>query len=279
MANNRYIDDDGEPRYGQRVSPEELDRIRRAQGIEPPMSTSERGEGRGWGDSETSSPRSWGQSPRRMRADDGVDPYRLTAQAAPSDSDDSHRGGVSVDRPADGWSWQREQDTRTRPRRRWRMLVIGLILLIVVPLALGMGAMMMVMKGSVGSGSVLSESGEVYLDAGAEIGLYSSHPSTDTSQCTLTAPSGQDVPLTSLADLLNMEPAPSRTLAYATATVPDVGTYTVACPGGTRDVIVGPALNPDRILPASGMILAASVSALIGLGLSIAGLVRLIRSR
>ena len=31
-----YLDDDGEPRYGRRASPEELEAIRREQGIDAP---------------------------------------------------------------------------------------------------------------------------------------------------------------------------------------------------------------------------------------------------
>jgi len=37
MASSPYLDDDGQPRYGQRVSPEELEQIRREQGLDSPV--------------------------------------------------------------------------------------------------------------------------------------------------------------------------------------------------------------------------------------------------
>ena len=54
-----YLDDDGEPRYGRRASPEELEAIRREQGIGAPaagarlVGGADRGAGRAPGEGET----------------------------------------------------------------------------------------------------------------------------------------------------------------------------------------------------------------------------------
>lgn len=149
------------------------------------------------------------------------------------------------------------------------MLVTGLVMLIVLPIALGVGAVLTVVNGSLSTGSVLTDSGEVYLDQGQAVGLYSSDASVSTEQCSVTAPSGEAVEVTAIG----------QDLPYASLTAPESGAYTVSCPSGTQGIVVGPALNTDRIVPAGVMLLGAGACGVIGLGLTIADLVRLSRRR
>ena len=234
-----YLDDDGEPRYGRRASPEELAAIRREQGIDapaagaPPVGGADRGAGRapGPGDAEDN-------------------PYaRRGARPRP--------GGAL---PPGGLR---------RRRRGRRTLVVGLILLIVVPLVLLGGAMALVLEGSPSAGTALTGSGEVYLDAGAASALYSLSADAPLSECSITGPTGQAV--------TTEQPAGAGDLpSYVSFTPPATGRYTVSCPTGTA-VVVGPAMRMDRLLPASFMILAALGSGIAGLVVGAVGLVRVLR--
>ena len=234
-----YLDDDGEPRYGRRASPEELAAIRREQGIDapaagaPPVGGADSGAGRapGPGDAEDN-------------------PYaRRDARPRP--------GGAL---PPGGLR---------RRRRGRRTLVVGLILLIVVPLVLLGGAMALVLEGSPSAGTALTGSGEVYLDAGAASALYSLSADAPLSECSITGPTGQAV--------TTEQPAGAGDLpSYVSFTPPATGRYTVSCPTGTA-VVVGPAMRMDRLLPASFMILAALGSGIAGLVVGAVGLVRVLR--
>ena len=234
-----YLDDDGEPRYGRRASPEELAAIRREQGIDapaagaPPVGGADSGAGRapGPGDAEDN-------------------PYaRRGARPRP--------GGAL---PPGGLR---------RRRRGRRTLVVGLILLIVVPLVLLGGAMALVLEGSPSAGTALTGSGEVYLDAGAASALYSLSADAPLSECSITGPTGQAV--------TTEQPASAGDLpSYVSFTPPATGRYTVSCPTGTA-VVVGPAMRMDRLLPASFMILAALGSGIAGLVVGAVGLVRVLR--
>ena len=234
-----YLDDDGEPRYGRRASPEELAAIRREQGIDapaagaPPVGGADSGAGRapGPGDAEDN-------------------PYaRRGARPRP--------GGAL---PPGGLR---------RRRRGRRTLVVGLILLIVVPLVLLGGAMALVLEGSPSAGTALTGSGEVYLDAGAASALYSLSADAPLSECSITGPTGQAV--------TTEQPAGAGDLpSYVSFTPPATGRDTVSCPTGTA-VVVGPAMRMDRLLPASFMILAALGSGIAGLVVGAVGLVRVLR--
>ncbi|ALD00052.1 hypothetical protein AM609_12375 [Actinomyces sp. oral taxon 414] len=234
-----YLDDDGEPRYGRRASPEELAAIRREQGIDapaagaPPVGGADSGAGRapGPGDAEDN-------------------PYaRRGARPRP--------GGAL---PPGGLR---------RRRRGRRTLVVGLILLIVVPLVLLGGAMALVLEGSPSAGTALTGSGEVYLDAGVASALYSLSADAPLSECSITGPTGQAV--------TTEQPAGAGDLpSYVSFTPPATGRYTVSCPTGTA-VVVGPAMRMDRLLPASFMILAALGSGIAGLVVGAVGLVRVLR--
>ena len=154
-----------------------------------------------------------------------------------------------------------------RRRRGRRTLVAGLILLIIVPLVLLGGALALVLNGSSAAGAVLTESGEVYLNAGAASALYSLDADAPLSECSVTDSSGQAVPT---------EQSAGAGLPYVSFTPPITDSYTVACPPGTA-VVVGPAMRTDRLLPASLMILAALGSGVAGLVVGAAGLARVLR--
>ena len=234
-----YLDDDGEPRYGRRASPEELAAIRREQGIDAPTVGA-----RPVGGADSGA----GRAPGPGDAEDN--PYaRRGARPRP--------GGAL---PPGGLR---------RRRRGRRTLVVGLILLIVVPLVLLGGAMALVLEGSPSAGTALTGSGEVYLDAGAASALYSLSADAPLSECSITGPTGQAV--------TTEQPAGAGDLpSYVSFTPPATGRYTVSCPTGTA-VVVGPAMRMDRLLPASFMILAALGSGIAGLVVGAVGLVRVLR--
>ena len=238
-----YLDDDGEPRYGRRASPEELEAIRREQGIDAPADARPVG-ARPVGGAD----RGAGRAPGEGDAEDN--PYaRRGARPRP--------GGAL---PPGGLR---------RRRRGRRTLVVGLILLIVVPLVLLGGAMALVLEGSPSAGTALTGSGEVYLDAGVASALYSLSADAPLSECSITGPTGQAV--------TTEQPAGAGDLpSYASFTPPATGRYTVSCPTGTA-VVVGPAMRMDRLLPASFMILAALGSGIAGLVVGAVGLVRVLR--
>lgn len=264
-----YLDDDGEPRYGRRASPEELEAIRREQGIDAPADArpvgvrpvggADRGAGRDPGRSETE------DNPYARRG-----AHLRSGGASPVGRGPRGRGGTfpPVDpRSPGGFGGGAAAGVPRRRRRGRRTLVTGLILLIVVPLVLLGGALALVLNGFPSAGAVLTESGEVYLDAGAASALYSTSADAPLSECSVTGPSGQAVPA---------EQSAGADLPYVSFTPPATGRYTVSCPAGTA-VVVGPAMRMDRILPASLMILAALGSGVAGLVVGAAGLARVLR--
>ena len=265
-----YLDDDGEPRYGRRASPEELEAIRREQGIGAPaagarpvgarpVGGADRGAGRDPGRSETE------DTPYARR---GAHPR--SGGASPVGRGPRGRGGTfpPVDpRSPGGFGGGAAAGVPRRRRRGRRTLVTGLILLIVVPLVLLGGALVLVFNGSSVAGAVLTESGEVYLDAGAASALYSLDADAPLSECSVTDSSGQAVP--------TEQPAGAG-LPYVSFTPPVTGSYTVSCPPGTA-VVVGPAMRMDRLPLASLMIRAALGSGIAGLVVSVVGLARVLR--
>ena len=234
-----YLDDDGEPRYGRRASPEELAAIRREQGIDAPAA----------------------DAPPVGGADSGAG--RAPGPGDAEDNPYARRGA----RPRPGGALP--PGGLRRRRRGRRTLVVGLILLIVVPLVLLGGAMALVLEGSPSAGTALTGSGEVYLDAGVASALYSLSADAPLSECSITGPTGQAV--------TTEQPAGAGDLpSYVSFTPPATGRYTVSCPTGTA-VVVGPAMRMDRLLPASFMILAALGSGIAGLVVGAVGLVRVLR--
>ncbi|MCL3778152.1 MULTISPECIES: hypothetical protein [unclassified Actinomyces] len=144
-----------EPRYGQRVSPEELEEILREQGIEP------------------------------HRPDDGQEGTAPTgAEADPYLRGSAPRGGAGAlagRRPT------------SRPGRRRGLLVTGLVLLVVLPLALSAAALGVSLDGSSTSGAALGENGLVYLEAGQPRALYRAGLAAGSLDCTVTDPAGTPV--------------------------------------------------------------------------------------
>ena len=248
---DRYVEDDGQPRYGQRVSPEELEAIRREQGLGSAAQPGER---------QAPGAEQWGTQGEH-------DPYVYAGQR-PGAADGGLAGPGAVRPPEGGWSWQQENARQPR-KRRWGTLVVGLVMLIVLPIALGVGAVLTAVSGSLSTGAVLTASGEVYLDEGQTVGLYSADTSVSADQCSFVAPSGSAVAIGTIG----------RDLPYVSVTATESGTYTVSCPRGTEGLVVGPALNEDRLVPAGLMMLGAVVIAVAGLVVTIIGLVRVSRRR
>ena len=146
---------------------------------------------------------------------------------------------------------------------------IGLTLLFVVPLVLGVGSMFAAFGGSRGPGEPLGEAGTVYLEQGSTSALYTSTLGGTTTDCTVTDPGGAAVDTTQLSD----------TMPYASFEAPETGTFTVTCPAGTSNVVVGPPLNLSRLPLVMLLILLAGVSGLVGLVVTVLATARLLRYR
>lgn len=170
-----------------------------------------------------------------------------------------------------------------RRPHRWRALVLGLVLLLLVPAALTGVAVSRVVDGPLTSAAVLSTDGQVYLDQGAHVGLYATASEAAVGQCEVRAPSGASVDVVTLDEDLGVagssEAAAGSLVAppYASLTAPETGTYTLACPGGTTGVVVGPALSVDKAVGAGWLMIGAFVSGLAGLVLTVVGIVRAVR--
>lgn len=173
-----------------------------------------------------------------------------------------------------------------KPRLKWRMFVIGLVLLLLVPVALIAGALRAVVDGPGISAAVVGETGTVFLDAGGKVALYASGADIQVNRCTVTSPAGKTVALESLESELTELGVSQQALRQSTAMLPyasftptETGQYQVSCPGGAQGLVVGPALKLSQATKAGGLVIAAAFSGLVGLILSVIGLVRLIRSR
>ena len=235
--------EDDEPRYGRRLSPEELADYLREQDGEPPEERGRAAPGEG----------------------DGPDPYLRTPQEdavppavpascaySPRRADRSAVPGSSADSAG--------------ARRPWRLPTIGLILMLVVPMVLVVGAVLIAFEGFRGPGAALGEAGTVYLERGTTSVLYSSAAAT-TSECTVTGPDGSAVTLTPL----------SEDMPYASFEAPGTGVFTVSCPGGTADVIIGPPVSVSRLPLSVALLLAAGLIGAAGLVMTTIGAVRLLR--
>ncbi|WP_303324796.1 hypothetical protein [Actinomyces radicidentis] len=278
-----YETEDGEPRYGKRLSPEELAEYLREQGIEPSGTAAARGaDGAGAGrargargavaggagvDAGRRSSRenvrasggalgdgsSW-----RDDAAQGTDPYRAPVPGRPGE--DRSR---SVAAPPTGASRRRRSWGS-----RWGLLTVGLVLLIAVPLVLTAIAVELVVQGPLSSGTVLGSAGTVYLDAGDHQAVYTSSIGGSTTSCTVEDPSGNAVALDDPDD---------TGLPYASFTASASGRYTVTCPGGTEGMVVGPTMDSSHVDQAGILMATALGVGLIGLGATVAGGVRAAR--
>lgn len=273
----RYETDDGEPRYGKRLSPEELAAYLYEQGNEPLMESAADSD---WSsDSQTPS---YGSPVEDIG--DGRDPGRgggPTGDHGREDPDPYVRpsGGRAV-RLAAPLPPVREHtgpghDTGLGARSRaaayhpWRMAAIGLVLMLVLPLILSLAAVSLAFGGSRGPGEPLGEAGTVYLEQGSASALYTSTLGRTTTDCTVTGPDGGSVALTPLTE----------DFPYGSFEAPSTGTFTVTCPGGTDDVIIGPPLDLSRLPLSEMLLLVAAVTGMAGLVVTIVGAVRLLRHR
>lgn len=245
----RYEDEDGGPRYGQRLSPEELAAYLREQ---EEASQADR-PGR------ADRPDRAGRAGRPHAVDGGRtedDPYARRVDASPASPAPTAPAAPPVSGASPG-----------RRRRRWRTLVVGLLLLLLIPGVMTVSAVTMVLDGSLAGGAVLAEDGTVYLEKGTTSALYSAKVSASTQDCTVTGPDGAEL----VVDR-SVEGA-----SYASFTASQTGTHTVTCPQGTAEVVIGPPMNLSRVPLASMLVMGAVVIGLAGLVVTVIGIMRLRR--
>ena len=263
----RYETEDGEPLYGKRLSPEELAAYLHEQRLERSSASPADSD---WQTAPATT--SFGSPAGDTEADrggSGPDPYAR----APGDGLVRLAAPLPPVREYTGLGADTGFSTQPRARRRpWRMAVIGLVLLFVVPLVLGAASMFVAFGGSRGLGEPLGEAGTVYLEQGTTSALYTSTFGGTTTDCTVTAPSGDTVALTPLSDTMPYA-------LYALFEAPGTGTFTVTCPAGTSNVVIGPPLNLSRMPLIMLMLLIAGVSGLVGLVVTILATARLLRYR
>lgn len=230
-------DDDGQPLYGQRLSPEELAEYLAEQGIENPA----------------------GPSPEPVRGADDA-PDAVSSRPVPGSGTDPYARPFPVAAPP---------ARVTSPAWPRRTMLIGLFLLLIVPATLFSVTLLTGFETSHSRAAALGESGVVYLDRGTRSALYSSVFGATTTDCTVASRNGSAVDVTPM----------DEALPYGVFEAPETGTYTVTCPDGTRDVIVGTPLNLSR-LPLISLLAVASVfSALVGLVVTTVGVVGMAHHR
>lgn len=232
-----HEDDDGQPLYGQRLSPEELAEYLAEQGIENPA----------------------GPSPEPVRGADDA-PDAIGPRPVPTAGTAPYARPFPVAAP---------RARATSPAWPRRTTLIGLFLLLIVPAALFSVTLLTGFETSHSRAAALGEGGVVYLDRGTRSALYSSVFGATTTDCTVASQDGGAVDVTPM----------DEALPYGVFEAPETGTYTVTCPDGTRDVIVGTPLNLSR-LPLISLLAVASVfSALVGLVATTIGVVGIARHR
>ena len=274
----RYETEDGEPRYGKRLSPEELEAYLYEQRVqspaEPPPNSDWSSESRAssYGSSADEAREGHKKEGRENKEGSESDPFvrasggsavRL-ADPLPPVSESAALGYTGYTGFGTGFGMR----PRT-VRRPWRMSVIGLVLMLVVPLVLTFTALSIVFDSASGPGAPLGNAGTVYLEQGSTSALYTSTSGKSTTDCTVTGSDGSTVSLTPLTE----------ELPYGSFDAPGTGTFTVTCPGGTDDVIIGPPLKPARLPLFQVLMLTVVASGVVGLGVTMVGAVRLLRYR
>ncbi|AYD90563.1 hypothetical protein D4740_03340 [Actinomyces sp. 2119] len=237
--------DDGQPRYGRRVSPDELAAVLAEQGIEPA-----------------------GTAPDPAGGEQAT--HTLPAAVQASSGWVSPPGGVSLERWTSRSDSRRSERSvrRSAGRGRWRTVAVGLVLMLVVPLVLVAGAFRLAVDWSGAETTVLGTSGAVYLQEGTQAMVYSGSQE-QTTECTVTGPDGAAV----------SKSVPEQGIPYARFTASTSGTYTVRCEGGTEGMLVGPPLRTDRLVMAGAMLLGALLCGVTGLAVTVLGLSRGVRQR
>ncbi|MDO4244021.1 MAG: hypothetical protein Q4C85_09755 [Actinomyces sp.] len=260
-----YEDQDGGPRYGQRLSPEELAAYLREQDREQAEAAGARGAHRagrvegGTHGGDGGTQRGGGE----VGAQDGA--RSPAAERGAPDGDPYARRPVPAAAPVPGTD--RAARPARRGRRRWATLVVGLVLLLVVPGIMTISAVVMVLDGSLSAGAVLAEDGTVYLEKGTTSALYSAGVGSSTQSCTVTGPDGTE---------LAMDKAVEGA-SYVSFTASQTGNHTVSCPQGTADVVVGPPMNLSRLPLASILVVTAAFIGLVGLVVTVIGIIRMRR--
>lgn len=244
----KYETEDGEPRYGVRLSPEELAAYYRDQGLEPSAGAEVSSAGDG---AELPASAPWGAPPVGGTGTDD-DPYRFRGPS-----------------PAYGTARPAPASSQAQPAGRRRLPVLGPFLMLVLPVILLVSAVVLAIGGSLSSGAVLASDGAVYLAADEQVGLYAASSSTDPATCTVTSPSGTARELTGIAP----------ETPYASFTTAEAGTYAVSCPGGTQGVVVGPPVRASRLPLAGTLMLGAMLSGAAGLVVTIVQVVRRSQAR
>ena len=243
-----YENEDGSPRYGQRLDPEELAAYRRAHGLDAVPATS-------------SSLPDGGQG---LPPGEEVNPDRYDPRAVPP----ARHGLRPVGPGTAAAPWR-----SPRSRRRWRLLVVGLVTMIVLPVVLLVSSALLLTGGQGGSGVTLSASGGVYLGASRQLAIYSPGLGEDTSRCAVTDPAGAPVSVTPLGGM------GGSLSTIGTFTTSVEGEYRLSCPQGTDGVVVGPRAYTERFGIIAVLVVAALGCGLLGLGLTVGGLVRAVRRR
>lgn len=195
------------------------------------------------------------QPPQPVRRHD------VDGRAAGRGASSRHRGGQTA-------AAAQERRAHGRPRSRWGLFALGLLTMLVLPMLVSVLSVQYVTGGSSSAAAVVPQSGEVYLQQGTQAGIYSTQFGYRTVDCQVTGPDG--------AAVLTTATGPS---ANATFAVPRSGLYQVSCPGASPSavVLVGPALMESRLWAGVVGVLLSGLIGLLGLGLTVAGIVRGVR--
>ncbi|WP_194949330.1 hypothetical protein [Actinomyces trachealis] len=178
-------------------------------------------------------------------------------------------GGIVRTQNQESARHQTDRDS-ARSKSRWGLFLMGLVTLLVLPMAVTYGAVSYMTGSNSAAAVVVPESGSVYLQQGTEAGVYTTQFGYKTSSCSVKGPDGAAIVTTTTGQT-----------STSTFKVSKSGLYTVSCPGVAKSsmVLVGPAILESRIWVGVAGILVSGFIGLMGLGLTIAGLVRVVRQR
>ncbi len=144
---------------------------------------------------------------------------------------------------------------KKKQRGRWRLFIIGVFMMLVVPMVTLAGSWLYLTGGpsSFKAGQLLPESGQVALEAKTNYMLYSL-TTRDVDSCSVSDPAGKAV-----AYKEGSSKFPPGSFTSTTA-----GTYVIKCQNTKDTKVLGPAVRTERLH-------ALSVVADLGFGVAIAG--------
>ena len=144
---------------------------------------------------------------------------------------------------------------KKKQRGRWRLFIIGVFMMLVVPMVTLAGSWLYLTGGpsSFKAGQLLPESGQVALEAKTHYMLYSL-TTRDVDSCSVSDPAGKAV-----AYKEGSSKFPPGSFTSTTA-----GTYVIKCQNTKDTKVLGPAVRTERLH-------ALSVVADLGFGVAIAG--------